>query len=383
MTNGAFNRRGLLALAGLALAPGAWAQGSPVRLPMRLIKGKIFVDVMVNGRPTEAMVDSGASYSGLDLALAAVLGIEARGRRVSLRHVHGSSSGRWAEGVNLSVGAVAATRPMIVTDFSLLTASVLHPIAVLLGADFLSDYVAEFDFDAGRLTLHARGGFTPPSRATMLDLAPPRGFAAAGTPMTAPIVVEGAPLRALVDTGSQSALIVSPSVARRLKLLSGRKVSTSPIGGIGGVGAGRITSLKSLALARQAFVDVPVQVTARDLSRVDANLGLEVLSRFHLWLDLGGGRLWLAPRADQPPFARNLIGFFGLPDGDNAIRVTFVASDSPADAAGLREGDVITLIDGRPANLAQQALVDAPAGTRLSLTLANGQKRDLTLAPYY
>ena len=57
-------------------------------------KGKIFVDVVVNGRPIQAMVDSGASYSGLDLALAALLNIEPKGRRVSLRHVHGSSSGR-------------------------------------------------------------------------------------------------------------------------------------------------------------------------------------------------------------------------------------------------------------------------------------------------
>lgn len=388
MTNGAFNRRALLAVAGLVLASGvplppAVAQGSPLRLPMRVLKGKIFVDVVLNGRPVEAMVDSGASYSGVDLALAALLGIEAKGRRVTLHHVHGSSSGRWAQGVKLAVGGVAATRAMMVTDFGALTESVLHPIAVLLGADFLGGYVAEFDFDADLLTLHARDGFSPPSGAALLPLSRPRGLTGDGTPMTAPVVVEGAPLQALIDTGSQSPLIVSPSAARRLKLLSGRRVSTSPIGGIGGVAAGRITSLKSLALGRQAFVDVPVQVTARDLSRVDANLGLEVLSRFHLWLDLGGGRMWLAPRAEQPAFPHNLIGFFGLPDGDQAIRVTFVANDSPADAAGLRAGDVITLIDGKPANAAQQAMTDVKAGTRLVLTLAGGQTRALTLAAYY
>lgn len=350
---------------------------------MRVLKGKVFVDVVLNGRPVEAMVDSGASYSGVDLALAAVLGIEAKGRRVTLRHVHGSSSGRWAQGVKLVVGGVAMTRAMMVTDFSPLTESVLHPITVLLGADFLGGYVAEFDFDAGLLILHARDGFAPPSDAALLPLSRPRGLTGDGTPMTAPIIVEGAPLQALIDTGSQSPLIVSPSAAGRLKLLSGRRVSTSPIGGIGGVAAGRITSLKSLALGRHAFVDVPVQVTARDLSRIDANLGLEVLSCFHLWLDLGGGRMWLAPRAAQPPFQRNLIGFFGLPDGDQAIRVTFVADDSPADAAGLRAGDVITLIDGKPANAAQQAMADVKAGTRLVLTLAGGQTRALTLATYY
>ena len=201
--------------------------------------------------------------------------------------------------------------------------------------------------------------------------------------MTAPVVVEGTVVQALVDTGSQSPLIVSPPVARRLRLLQDRVVSTSPIGGIGGTSPGRITSLRTLALGNQAFTDVPMQVTARSLARVDANLGLEVLSRFHLWLDLAGGRMWLRARADQPPFTKNLLGFFGMPDGDDDIRVTFVAAESPAERAGLKEGDVITLIDGKPANPAQQALVDPSPGMILRLTLANGQTRTLTLATYY
>lgn len=382
MTNGAFNRRGLLALAGLALAPQAFAQGAP-SLPFQILKGKIFIDVAVNGRPVQAMVDSGASYSGIDARLAETLGIVARGRRVSLRHVQGSSGGRWAEDVSLTVAGQSRTGPMMVTDFGLLTASVLHPIVVLLGADFLGRYVAEFDFDAGRLTLHDRQGFSGPSAATLTPLSRPRGLSGEATPMTAPVVVEGATVQALVDTGSQSPLIVSPPVARRLSLLEGRVVSTSPIGGIGGTSPGRIASLKTLALGNQAFTDVPVQVTAKPLARVEANLGLDVLSRFHLWLDLAGDRMWLKARGDQPPFAKNLLGFFGMPDGDDDIRITFVAANSPADRAGLKEGDVVARIDGKPANAAQLALTAAPAGTVLRLTLASGQTRTLTMAPYY
>lgn len=382
MTNGAFNRRGLLALAGLALAPRAFAQGAP-SLPFQILKGKIFIDVAVNGRPVQAMVDSGASYSGIDARLAETLGIVARGRRVSLRHVQGSSGGRWAEDVSLTVAGQSRTGPMMITDFGLLTASVLHPIVVLLGADFLGRYVAEFDFDAGRLSLHERQGFAGPSAATLTALSRPRGLSGEATPMTAPVVVEGATVQALVDTGSQSPLIVSPPVARRLSLLEGRVVSTSPIGGIGGTSPGRIASLKTLALGNQAFTDVPVQVTAKPLARVEANLGLEVLSRFHLWLDLAGDCMWLKARADQPPFAKNLLGFFGMPDGDEDIRITFVAANSPADRAGLKEGDVVARIDGKPANAAQLALTAAPAGTVLRLTLASGQTRTLTMAPYY
>lgn len=378
----ALNRRSLLALGAFVLASPALAQ-DVVSVPFQVIKGKIFIDVVVGGRPVQAMIDSGASYSGLDTRLAETLGIVPRGRKVSLRHVQGSSSGRWAQGVQVGIGGKAETRPMLVTDFSLLTAGVLHPIVVLLGADFLGAHVAQFDFDAGRLTLHARADFAPPANAVLVPLSRPRGLSGVATPMTAPVVIEGAVVQALVDTGSQSPLIVSPPVARRLGLLKDRVVSTSPIGGIGGTSAGRIATLKTLALGRQAFVDVPVQVTARPLSRVDANLGLEVLSRFNLSMDLAGGRMWLAARGRQPPFARNLLGFFGIPDGDSAIRVTFVASGSPAERAGLEDGDIVVRINGQPAGPAQLALADAPAGTRLTLTLEGGATRVLTLAPYY
>lgn len=382
MTNGAFNRRGLLALAALTLAPRAFAQ-TMSSLPFKVIKGKIFVDVQVNGRPAQAMVDSGASYSGIDSRLAETLGIVPRGRRVSLRHVQGSSRGQWAEGLTLSFADETHTRPMLITDFGLLTASILHPVTVLLGADFLGGYFAEFNFDISRINLYSPGGFSPPPDAVVVPLTRPKGLAGGATPMTAPVVVEGATLQALVDTGSQAPLIVSPSVAQRLRLLKDRVVSTSPIGGIGGASAGRITSLKTLALGNYAFVDVPVQVTAKSLGRVDANLGLEVLSRFNLWLDLSGGRMGLRPRTTQPPFARNLLGFFGIPDGASDIRITFVASGSPAERVGLKAGDVIARFNDQPATEAQVALADAPAGTTLALELRDGRRVALTLAPYY
>lgn len=369
-------------MATFAFAPRAFAQGA-VRLPMQIIKGKIFIEVRVNGRPLQAMVDSGASYSGIDTRMAQALGIEPKGRKVALRHVQGGSSGRWADGVWLGVGVGAVARSILVTDFGLLTASILHPVTVLIGADILAGHVVQFDLDAGVLTLHPRPGFTAPPGAVLAGLAPPKGLSGGGTPMTTPVVVEGAVVHALVDTGSQSPLIVSPSVARRLKLLEGRTVSTSPIGGIGGASAGQIASLKAVELGRREFQAVPVQVTARALASVEANLGLDLLSRFNLWLDLGGARLWLALRKTQPSFSKNLLGFFGLPDGDEAIRITFVAKDSPADTAGLKVGDIVTRIDGKPANAAQLLLADAPAGTTLALTLQDGRAKTLTLAPYY
>jgi predicted aspartyl protease len=380
MTNGAFNRRALLALTGLAFAPRALAQAGPLRLPMQIIKGKIFVDVTVAGRPMQAMVDSGSGFTGLHAGLTADLGVEARGRRFSLKHVYGGSTGRIAEGVKLGVGGETVAWPMLVTDFSLLTASVLYPIQVVLGSDFLARYVAHFDFEAGVLELANPRTFAPPQAATFVPL---QRLKEGGALVTAPILIEGAPAQALVDTGSQTPLIVSASLARRLKLLTGRPVSTGPLGGFGGVTTARIASLKSLSLAGQTFTDAPVRIAPAGANVAQPNLGLDILSRFNLWLDLAGLGLWASPRGVSKPFERNLTGFMGMADGDDAIRVTFVASGGPAEAVGLKEGDVVARINGQAANKAQVALADAGPGTPLTLTLQDGRTMRIVLAAYY
>jgi serine protease Do len=67
---------------------------------------------------------------------------------------------------------------------------------------------------------------------------------------------------------------------------------------------------------------------------------------------------------------------FGVSDGRGAL-VADVVADSPADRAGLRTGDVILELDGKPIRRADdlQWLVGTrPAGTRVSLTVARGGK---------
>jgi predicted aspartyl protease len=344
---------------------------------MQMIKGKVFIDVTLAGKPVQAMVDSGAAFTGVDETFAATVGVVGDGRSVGMRNIAGTSSGRWSAPAPLAIGAWSTTRPLLVTDFGLLTSTVLHPIRVVLGADFLAPFVVEFDFDAGLLTLHPRAGFSPP-QAALVPLSPMSGGSAL---RTAPMQVEGHKVQALVDTGSQSALIVSPAPARRLKLTAGRLVSTAPIGSFGGPAVGRITTARTLELGGQSFPDVPVQIAARDLG-AEGNLGLNLLSRFHLWLDLSGGRMWMKARSEQPPFERDLLGFYGLQDGDDHLRLTFVAKDSPADRAGLKANDIIVRINGEAAFPAQLKIT-ATEGLRLDMALEGGAARTLVMARYY
>ena len=298
------HRRTFLTLAGgLVLARPAFAQ--PQAIPIEIVDGKILVPVMLNGQPVQAMLDSGAALYGLDAATAERVGVQANGRRIGVRGVQHVLRGRYGHAQSLSVGGVElGPTPRLVLDYGALLPGTGRSIEAGLGGDFFHRFVVEVDFVAETVRLHDRNTFTPPAApAVLTPLSEGRGF------MTAAVGVGTGSVRAVVDTGSDPPLIVSPQPAGRLRLLRGdRPVSTAPLGGIGGVSLARITTAPRVTFGGAAFDEVPVQVPPRGLG-VEANIGLGLLSRFHLWLDFGGRRMWLAPSGEATPFRRDLVGF--------------------------------------------------------------------------
>ena len=369
------DRRAVLAgIGGLAIAPGAWTQGG--RIPFEHANGKIFAPALLNGRPVQAVLDSGSAFLGVDQRFAAEAGVQPRGRRTRVRGVQHVIEGRGADVASLDIGGrrLAGLQALVV-DYASLVETVGRPVEVALGRDFFSRFVVDLDFERGTFALHDPQGFAPPTDATEVRLMPRAGL------MPAPVVMPGGRvIWALVDTGSDSPLIVSPGVANRLRLFRGRS-TTAPLGGIGGGTVARIASVPRITFGGVAFEDVPVQAPPRGLG-VDANLGLGILGRFHLWIDFPARRLWVRPGGEQGPFRRDLLGFYGRPEGAG-IRVTHVAPGGPAQASGFRTGELITAINGLPAAQANQAFREAAAGTTLAFALSDGRVRRVTLARYY
>ena len=69
------------------------------------------------------------------------------------------------------------------------------------------------------------------------------------------------------------------------------------------------------------------------------------------------------------------------------LAIALVAPGSPAEAAGLKAGQLITALDGRPASelgvAGYTALRTAKAGGVLTLTLQDGAQVPVTLKDYY
>lgn len=104
---------------------------------------------------------------------------------------------------------------------------------------------------------------------------------------------------------------------------------------------------------------------------VAAVLGEPLLSRFDLIFDYAGGRLWLEPLPDSLPVPFNRSGLSVSKAPDGAFTVSSVVADSPAADAGIKSGDLIDEVGGRPSQSLSRAdvlvLFQQPAGTTVDL----------------
>jgi predicted metalloprotease with PDZ domain len=141
------------------------------------------------------------------------------------------------------------------------------------------------------------------------------------------------------------------------------------------------------------FHDVPTEFTAPnveiDSDREAGNVGMPLLKRFRMMIDFQNNRMFVIPIAERiaRPFERDRSGVRAVLDGDRLV-VRHISVGSPADAAGWKNGDTIVAIDGHPIDSgfasSQLSLWGwRAAGTTVTLTMADGSTRKLTLADYF
>jgi len=115
---------------------------------------------------------------------------------------------------------------------------------------------------------------------------------------------------------------------------------------------------ESLTLGRVAILNPTVgfsQATkgAHSWADFDGFLGSEIWRRFRVTLDYSRKQMRLEPNDSlRDPFESDMSGLILIADGAdfNTFRISQIRSDSPAAAAGLREGDVLLALDGQPAS---------------------------------
>jgi membrane-associated protease RseP (regulator of RpoE activity) len=131
------------------------------------------------------------------------------------------------------------------------------------------------------------------------------------------------------------------------------------------------------------IADVPVALTSVKVGKkYSATLGVYALTRIHLILDGANGVAYVKPATEPAPrYEHNRLGAVFTPkDLQSEPLIAHVAKGSPADLAGIRDGDQLTKIDELdvtkwrtdPQVLPLARFFERPAGTELRLTV----KRD-------
>jgi hypothetical protein len=379
------SRRAILAVAAAETFLGrGWARAdqAPKQVPFRRNSGFILVDIQLEGRPAVAIIDNGAAFSLLDLRFARQIGQTTRGRR----RLNGETT-PIATPVKVAVaGQTLAISPAL-ADLQVISGVIGGEVAMVLGYELFTANVVALDFDQSILSLAASDGFVPPGGAVAWPLT-----ALAGHKVATRITVgDASPAAAMIDLGFASEIAVSKALAARSGLADRKPQSTSASSMFVGqqprtLVSGLVTA-PLLQLGNAEIRQAPVEILSGDelvFSAYDAVVGAPILTRFNLWLDLAGPRMWAQANSHlADPFARDRIGLQGYMDGAQ-FRVMHVRLGSPANQAGLTIQDRVVAINGRPAaELIEELKYQAPADRIYALTLADGRQVSLTATDFY
>jgi len=348
-------------------------------IPLEIDNNILFLRVSVNGsRPLRFIFDTGASVSVVNSELLKELKLKVEGQ-ASGTATGGNIQVGLVNGVSLSV-AGAEVRNQILATLALDKTPCVEFDGVI-GYDFINQFIVEIDYPNSLINLYNPRTYVYPGPGKVVPLL----IAGRRTPLAVTnILLEGG--RSVVsqlevDTGGDSAFVIKSPFVKKHGLT--RSLSTSIKGS--GVGAGgeqnRLVGRVERVQLGPFTLDKPVvnleeeKEESGDGEDGDGIVGGEVLRRFKVILDYSHQRMMLEPNAgfkDPYEVAMSGIGFGSNEEDCKDRKVQEVEPNSPASAADLQVGDIITAIDDKGIN-------DIPSNDFEQLWKQNGKEIRLTI----
>ncbi|MBI1795533.1 MAG: aspartyl protease family protein [Candidatus Eisenbacteria bacterium] len=373
----------------------AWL-GTPglAHVPFRYGTRHVWIKVSINGLPpADFILDTGASGTAIDRDYANRIGLKHEGR-FGIQGMGGGDEGAFTRVATLRVGglkggiAVADLKASIVNLGEGADQVTWRHMDGLLGADVLSRFAVEIDYDRQIVTFHDAKTFAYQGHGSALDLE-----FLSGIPIVHADVESGCGGRFLVDVGSGFGLLVHGSLVKQCRVFSkveGRKQVKIMGGGIGSGFASWLCRLDTLGLGP---FRIPEPIAGLSLSThgmvgsedYAGNLGNAVLERFTCTFDYANRKLWLEPAArfaQRDRYSR--VGALFI-RSQSRVTACAIVHGSPADDAGLKTDDEVLSIDGRPAarftpEEMDRLFVNGEPGTTHTLTIAReGRTSTITL----
>jgi Aspartyl protease/PDZ domain len=332
------------------------------QIPFELNGNMIFIAVRANGsKPLSFGLDTGAFASVINTSVAQQLRLKTGSQGV------GSGAGGRVTSVNLP-GITLDIGGALLTDLELSGMDLVsienrlgRPMDGILGAEFFRRYVVEIDYEKKEITLFEPSDFVYAGRGESLPLSfyhrHPYVRAKVSLPGIEPIEGEF-----VIDAGSSFPVILLPSFIERNKLRASLPPTVTTFGrGVGGeirMPIGRASALQLGGLKLES----PVAAFPSDgwFGEQDkaGNIGSAVLRRFKVIFDYSRSRMILEPNKKfSDPFEHDMSGLSLVTESPafNVVSIDRVLTQSPAAEVGIKKGDEIVSINGRPATEHQLA----------------------------
>lgn len=347
-------------VAGCAAACGKSAPSSlaaPVVLPFELRHDLVLVTVAVNGHPGTLILDSGAGAMVLDSAFAhdAEIDISWHDAQVNGRAAHMGA----ARSVGLGEASLSDVM-VVLAPLDAVRARVGHDVRGIIGYDVFKRYVVGVNYAGRTITLAEPATFTYQGAGSIVPIHVEDRLPV----LDASIVTRRSgtiPARLQLDLGSANyALRFTMRFATAHDLKHDTVTVTGPFGaGANGASDGDLLRLPQLKLGTLSIERPSAALSHETIGpfgateATDGTIGEPVFGRMRLIIDYSRSRLIMEPmgRLDVPDSV-DASGLTLTTDAanDRVRRVAEVVAGSAGDKAGVRVGDELVGIDGRPAD---------------------------------
>jgi hypothetical protein len=259
-----------------------------------------------------------------------------------------------------------------------------QPVLFRLGEEVFNQVVVDVDYAHHRVAFRDPRAVTKPAGAIEVPLIELDGE------RVLPLSIDGAaPAQFELELGNViGPLMVTPAYAARQMLLEGRPTSQR----LSGRYSETVVSVDHLSFAGTDFSRVPIALipdTELPPPSITGGVGLPLLAKFRLIIDYQHSRLYAIPNSGtaMTSIEKDRIGLVLDKKVTNGFLVAFVSPNSPAEAAGFKKGDKISLIDGKPFEAwPTQAIIKfqmADSGTVHIFTMADGTERQIKAVDFF
>jgi len=359
------------------------AGGSETTFPFQLVNNHIYADVSVNGKPFTFIFDTG----GVNLvtpSTAQALGLKTEGQM----EANGAGAGHMDAGMtkvaSLQLGN-ATVKDQVFMVIPLDQMANVEGIGMpgMVGFETFRRFVTRVDYGAHTLTLIKPTAFDPKTAGT------PVPFAFNGNTIEIQARYDGHLGNFTVDTGARSSLTLTAPFVAKNDLHAAKGVEAVTGWGVGGPTRSFATRSGTFQIGPYTITNAVMELsTDKGGAMADpslaGNIGAALLKRYVVTLDYEHSTLYLKPIAgriaDLDTFDRAGLWFNQSADGYAVVDVT---KGAPAEAAGLKAGDTIVAVDGKPATsipvyAMRQRLRDDAPGTAVTFTVkSDGGTKDV------